>query len=149
MDMALILYRKGLRYFLEIWILEGMIFWYGRKKKLNSPLLRFTKIFGLKLVEFYGPFRDKMLIQHGAQLTSQDWVGLYRNPEGIPPKWVVSDGYFKELFNLGPSSLVRDLWALSLSPPSARNTLLSWRWNWMQRVQHHPWLSQDGCRKSG
>jgi hypothetical protein len=26
MDMALILYRKGLRYFSKIWILEGMIF---------------------------------------------------------------------------------------------------------------------------
>lgn len=57
--------------------------------------------FWVQLVEFYGPFCDRMLIQHGAQLTSKDWIGLYRNPEDIMPEWVVSDGNFKE-FNLGP-----------------------------------------------
>ena len=52
--------------------------------------------FWLKLIKFYGPFRERMLNQQNAYLTSQKWVGLYRNAEDALPKWVVCASYLKE-----------------------------------------------------
>lgn len=38
-----------------------------------------------KLIEFYGPFQDRMLNQQSTQLTSQEWVGLYKSTEDAMP----------------------------------------------------------------
>ena len=39
---------------------------------------------------------ERMLNQQNAQLTSQEWVGLYRNTEDALPEWVICAGYLKE-----------------------------------------------------
>ena len=56
--------------------------------------------FGLNL-QNSTDFCEMMLNQQNAQLTSQKWVGLYRNTEDALPKWIICVGYLKE-FSLGP-----------------------------------------------
>ena len=78
-------------------IMEGMNFWNGRLTKLNSPLLEFTMTFGLSYWSSTNLFKRWCLIsQQSAQLTSHEWVGLFRNTEDALPEWVVNTNYLKE-----------------------------------------------------
>ena len=65
MDRALMLYRKGLRYFSDnlTGIREGMIFleWEEARAKFSFAAIYYD--FWAKVVEFYGPFHDRMLSQ--------------------------------------------------------------------------------------
>ena len=85
-------------------IMGDMNSWNGGFAELNFPLLRFTMTFGLSCwtITYHMTFCDRMLCLQSAQLTSQEWIGLYRNIVDTLPKWVISAGYLKE-FN---SSLV-------------------------------------------
>ena len=65
--------------------------------KVEFSLEEIYHNFWIKLLEFYGLFREKMLNQQNAQLTLQEWVGLYRSMEDALPEWVVSIGYLKPL----------------------------------------------------
>lgn len=52
--------------------------------------------FLVELLKYYEPFHERMRSQHGAQPILKEWIGLYKNPEDVLPKWVVNVGYFKE-----------------------------------------------------
>jgi hypothetical protein len=52
--------------------------------------------FWLKLIEFYKAFRDTMINQQIAQLTSHEWVGLYKSMEDALPYWIICTGCLKE-----------------------------------------------------
>lgn len=47
-----------------------------------------------------GLFSERMCNQLGAQPTSQEWVGLYKNVEDTMHEWVVCAGYLKD-FSFG------------------------------------------------
>ena len=68
--------------------------WEEAKAKFSLAKLYYE--FWVKLVEFYGPFRDRMCGQHKAQPTPPKWVGMYIIPKDILPEWVATIGYFKE-----------------------------------------------------
>ena len=100
MGKAHTLYKKGLRYFRDIWDL-------GRKEFLNweVAIIKFSLIeiyqdLWVMLLEFYGRFHDRMLNQTNTQLTPQEWIGMYRNTEDKLPEWVINAGYLKD-FKLG------------------------------------------------
>jgi hypothetical protein len=101
MSRAYILNKNGLRYFRDIWDPGRYDFltWEDAKEKFS--LEEVHRDFWIKLTEYYGPFRERMLNQQNALLTSQEWVGLYRNTEDALPEWVVCAGYLKE-FSPGP-----------------------------------------------
>lgn len=50
----------------------------------------------------FGLFKERMCSQLGAQPTSQEWVGLYKNVEDTMHEWVLCVGYLKE-FSFGPA----------------------------------------------
>lgn len=50
----------------------------------------------VNILEFYRPFCDGLLNQQDAQLTSQEWVGLYRNLLDALQGCVVRATYLKE-----------------------------------------------------
>ncbi len=79
--------------------------------------------FWVKLLEFYGPSRERILNQFGAQPTSHEWVGFYKNFDDELPKWVVSVGYLKDS-RLGMVQLLGNLRVLSLDPRVGHNTSL-------------------------
>ena len=100
MGMALILNRKGLRYFRDVWDLGRYEFLKWEISRVKFSLAKIYHDFWVKLLDIYGPFRDRMLSLQSAQLTSEEWVSLYRNTEDALPKWVISVGFLKE-FNYG------------------------------------------------
>ena len=101
MSRAYILNKNGLRYFRDIWDPGRYDFLTWEDAKERFSLEEVHRDFWIKLTEYYGPFRERMLNQQNALLTSQEWVGLYRNTEDALPEWVVCAGYLKE-FSPGP-----------------------------------------------
>lgn len=103
MDRAFVLYRKGLRYFRDVWDhgIDEFLSWEEASIKFSLPEVYWV---WTKLVEHYSPFHERMLRQRKAQPTSQQWVGLYRNSKDELPKWVVCASYLKD-FSFIPMEL--------------------------------------------
>ena len=82
---ALTLYGKVVRYFWDIWDPGRYVVhnWEVVKGKLSHDEIYHG--FWIRLLEFYGPSRDRMLNQQIAQPTSQNWVGLYRSEDDALP----------------------------------------------------------------
>lgn len=78
---------------------------------MKFSLLIFTMTFEVKLLEFYGPLRDRMLGQQSVWLTSHVWVGMYRNTNDALSEWVVNVSHLKE-FSYGPRLLCILVWNL-------------------------------------
>ena len=73
--------------------------------KDKFSLEEFHREFWLELTEFYEASREWMLNQQKDQLTSQKWVGFYKNMEDVLHEWVVCVGFLKE-FSLGHIHLI-------------------------------------------
>lgn len=73
-------------------------------------------------MECYGLFHERIHSQHGAQPTSQKWVGLYKNADHTMLQWVVCVGYLRD-FRFGPVGFSADFKGASLNPMFGRNTL--------------------------
>lgn len=63
MSMAYTLYRNGLRYFRDIWDLGKYKFLKWEDTKVKLSLEEVHQNLWLKLIDLYGPFRDRMLNQ--------------------------------------------------------------------------------------
>jgi hypothetical protein len=68
---------NGLRYFMDIWDPGKYDFLNMETTKAKFSVEEVYQDLLLKIFEFYGPFYDRML--NHAQLTSHEWVGLYKN----------------------------------------------------------------------
>lgn len=70
MSRGLVLYRKGLQYFRDIWD-PGINYFVGwEEAQTKIFLVEIYHGFLIKLLEFYAPFCERMLNQLGAQSTS-------------------------------------------------------------------------------
>ena len=76
MNRAFVVYKKGLRFFRDIWDhgMNGFLRWEEARFKFFLPEVYFY--FWIKLVEHYD---ERMRGQYGAKPTSQELVGLYKN----------------------------------------------------------------------
>lgn len=77
----------------------------------------------VKLLEHCGPFRERLISQHGAQPTPQEWIGLNKNLEDELLEWVASARYCK-VFRFGPIQFNENSWIPSLNPLMGYYTLI-------------------------
>jgi hypothetical protein len=87
---------NGLRYFRDIRNPRKYDFLNWEDAKDKFSLIKVHNDFWLKLTDFYGPLRERMLNQQNAQLTPQERIGLYRNIKDAMFEWVVCAGYLEE-----------------------------------------------------